>query len=125
MVPRVARILYFFFSSRGRHTMFKCDWSSDVCSSDLEQLGRAEIRERPQAIGDRERVARRAPQAATQHGGGLVVVEVLVRANSLREQVAGRLLGGDTARRQREQRDRDDLDEAAHHGASSRRTMSV
>src|SRR5260370_16592727 len=26
---------YFFFSSRGRHTRFKCDWSSDVCSSDL------------------------------------------------------------------------------------------
>src|SRR5260370_12029076 len=26
----------FFFSSRRRHTRFKCDWSSDVCSSDLE-----------------------------------------------------------------------------------------
>src|SRR5260370_25205249 len=26
---------YFFFSSRRRHTRFKCDWSSDVCSSDL------------------------------------------------------------------------------------------
>src|SRR3990167_6899494 len=25
----------FFFSSRGRHTRFDCDWSSDVCSSDL------------------------------------------------------------------------------------------
>src|SRR5260370_5585898 len=25
----------FFFSSRRRHTIFKCDWSSDVCSSDL------------------------------------------------------------------------------------------
>src|SRR5205085_5835524 len=29
-------ILYFFFSSRRRHTRFDCDWSSDVCSSDLE-----------------------------------------------------------------------------------------
>src|SRR5260370_3420115 len=29
----------FFFSSRRRHTRFKCDWSSDVCSSDLfEQI---------------------------------------------------------------------------------------
>src|SRR5207237_7622511 len=27
--------LVFFFSSRRRHTRFKCDWSSDVCSSDL------------------------------------------------------------------------------------------
>src|SRR5207249_5446494 len=26
---------YFFFSSRGRHTISKRDWSSDVCSSDL------------------------------------------------------------------------------------------
>src|SRR6266478_5407894 len=25
----------FFFSSRRRHTRFYCDWSSDVCSSDL------------------------------------------------------------------------------------------
>src|SRR5260221_40196 len=26
---------YFFFSSRRRHTRSLCDWSSDVCSSDL------------------------------------------------------------------------------------------
>src|SRR5256886_5081478 len=34
----VALLLYlnsFFFSSRRRHTRFDCDWSSDVCSSDL------------------------------------------------------------------------------------------
>src|SRR5260370_41074059 len=29
-------VLSFFFSSRRRHTRFKCDWSSDVCSSDLK-----------------------------------------------------------------------------------------
>src|SRR2546430_11216919 len=27
--------MLFFFSSRRRHTRFDCDWSSDVCSSDL------------------------------------------------------------------------------------------
>src|SRR2546430_12622633 len=27
-----------FFSSRRRHTRFDCDWSSDVCSSDLAEL---------------------------------------------------------------------------------------
>src|SRR5260221_5407126 len=27
----------FFFSSRRRHTRSLCDWSSDVCSSDLKQ----------------------------------------------------------------------------------------
>src|SRR5256886_15884606 len=30
----------FFFSSRRRHTRFDCDWSSDVCSSDLKHLYR-------------------------------------------------------------------------------------
>src|SRR2546427_3395528 len=29
------RVVFFFFSSRRRHTRFDCDWSSDVCSSDL------------------------------------------------------------------------------------------
>src|SRR6266704_3950405 len=28
-------MLFFFFSSRRRHTRSKRDWSSDVCSSDL------------------------------------------------------------------------------------------
>src|SRR5260221_8529329 len=28
-------IVFFFFSSRRRHTRSLCDWSSDVCSSDL------------------------------------------------------------------------------------------
>src|SRR5256886_16925384 len=31
-------LLFFFFSSRRRHTRFDCDWSSDVCSSDLREL---------------------------------------------------------------------------------------
>src|SRR2546430_10069901 len=30
-----AILFFFFFSSRRRHTRFDCDWSSDVCSSDL------------------------------------------------------------------------------------------
>src|SRR5690242_20811242 len=32
---------FFFFSSRRRHTRLTCDWSSDVCSSDL-----VDVRER-------------------------------------------------------------------------------
>src|SRR6267142_1572852 len=28
-------MMFFFFSSRRRHTSLTCDWSSDVCSSDL------------------------------------------------------------------------------------------
>src|SRR5438034_11699973 len=34
--PRlIILLLFFFFSSRRRHTRSLCDWSSDVCSSDL------------------------------------------------------------------------------------------
>src|SRR2546430_650745 len=31
-------VVLFFFSSRRRHTRFDCDWSSDVCSSDLVSI---------------------------------------------------------------------------------------
>src|SRR5256886_3672356 len=41
-ISRISSILFssclFFFSSRRRHTRFDCDWSSDVCSSDLCQF---------------------------------------------------------------------------------------
>src|SRR2546430_8124587 len=42
---------FFFFSSRRRHTRFDCDWSSDVCSSDLQQDVRCH------GAGDRPRVS--------------------------------------------------------------------
>src|SRR5262252_2406095 len=31
-------MVLFFFSSRRRHTRSLCDWSSDVCSSDLSRI---------------------------------------------------------------------------------------
>src|SRR5207237_3008838 len=43
----LASVIVFFFSSSRRHTRFKCDWSSDVCSSDLARLHRG--REAPVA----------------------------------------------------------------------------
>src|SRR2546430_5521502 len=36
-------VSFFFFSSRRRHTRFDCDWSSDVCSSDLLQTPTAPV----------------------------------------------------------------------------------
>src|SRR5579862_5677783 len=36
-VVNVMYLVFFFFSSRRRHTRWNCDWSSDVCSSDLTQ----------------------------------------------------------------------------------------
>src|SRR3989475_6386345 len=35
MNTAIIKFIFFFFSSRRRHTRFDCDWSSDVCSSDL------------------------------------------------------------------------------------------
>src|SRR5690606_40736891 len=36
-ITHTTPFLFFFFSSRRRHTRFSRDWSSDVCSSDLIQ----------------------------------------------------------------------------------------
>src|SRR5207245_4239138 len=44
---------YFFFSSRRRHTRCYRDWSSDVCSSDLLEIG-ANGRDLPVDRGGRE-----------------------------------------------------------------------
>src|SRR6266568_8382008 len=59
--------LFFFFSSRRRHTRWNCDWSSDVCSSDLRRRARARGNPRlaaePQGRGDPGTVRRqRQPQ---------------------------------------------------------------
>src|SRR6476661_10059154 len=43
-------ICFFFFSSRRRHTRFKCDWSSDVCSSDLLPMARIPEEQRTVAL---------------------------------------------------------------------------
>src|SRR2546430_9719203 len=43
----------FFFSSRRRHTRFDCDWSSDVCSSDLPTVLAAMARTLDAAAGGR------------------------------------------------------------------------
>src|SRR6267143_6085429 len=41
-------LMFFFFSSRRRHTRWNCDWSSDVCSSDLDRFAKgAKVHMRP------------------------------------------------------------------------------
>src|SRR5256886_7812639 len=45
-------VCFFFFSSRRRHTRFDCDWSSDVCSSDLvDRVGQVRPRARARGHG--------------------------------------------------------------------------
>src|SRR5690606_40380498 len=48
----------FFFSSRGRHTRFSRDWSSDVCSSDLLAAARERALEALVASLEQEAAAR-------------------------------------------------------------------
>src|SRR2546427_7791781 len=59
---------FFFFSSRRRHTRFDCDWSSDVCSSDLDALQARGLPAQPlalMAIGPcRDAATQQALQAA-------------------------------------------------------------
>src|SRR3712207_7845493 len=40
-MPSIVLLLFFFFSSRRRHTRYWRDWSSDVCSSDLDKVTEA------------------------------------------------------------------------------------
>ena len=51
-VRRDERSEVFFFSSRRRHTRFTSDWSSDVCSSDLETDILHEIKTYNELLGD-------------------------------------------------------------------------
>src|SRR5689334_24141299 len=50
---------FFFFSSRRRHTRWNCDWSSDVCSSDLEPRRRRTAGGEARRPGDLQRPRRR------------------------------------------------------------------
>src|SRR5207249_5997787 len=52
----------FFFSSRRRHTRSKRDWSSDVCSSDLDPLP-AEAPSEPAGNGSAARTGEPVPSA--------------------------------------------------------------
>src|SRR6185369_15232841 len=83
MQVNVYYFIFFFFSSRRRHTRFKCDWSSDVCSSDLP-LGRLCDQGgggRRQGGGDRRRfgwprIGRKRPRRRRRRRARFVAVAV-------------------------------------------------
>src|SRR5688572_23712030 len=56
--------MVFFFSSRRRHTRFDCDWSSDVCSSDLRGIIAEYLNERGVQTASHEYVADAASNVA-------------------------------------------------------------
>src|SRR2546430_5379541 len=106
----VTFIFCFFFSSRRRHTRFDCDWSSDVCSSDLRRAritdvddvaalhrvrggltgeeGGTEVEVQQAIVGGRRRRRQRRPH----EDGGVVDddVEAAERPRGLTDQTAGR-----------------------------------
>src|SRR3712207_7938811 len=87
-------VVYFFFSSRRRHTRYWRDWSSDVCSSDLVDatgLSAAELRALSKELSGR-RPAKDLRQLSAfldevapgdlvglpvEHGAGLLLGEVV------------------------------------------------
>src|SRR2546421_1867729 len=68
-LTRFIHFFFFFFSSRRRHTRSDRDWSSDVCSSDLDQ--RSVVRTDPQPDLWSLWTASPRRRAALPHGVGL------------------------------------------------------
>src|SRR5256886_4714400 len=58
-----------FFSSRRRHTRFDCDWSSDVCSSDLGRRASRRTKSSRSPSDATRRVGRRTARGARSCGG--------------------------------------------------------
>src|SRR5260370_14878673 len=67
--------LAFFFSSRRRHTRSKCDWSSDVCSSDL---GATSTHRPPPEVPASAGAAVAAPSAAKAEAGAAAPVPLVL-----------------------------------------------
>src|SRR5260370_15654988 len=79
----------FFFSSRRRHTRFKCDWSSDVCSSDLYTVSiryPRDFRSNPQAIANQVLVP--LPDGGTVPLGEVTKVSLAEGPSSIRTENA-------------------------------------
>src|SRR3989475_8402982 len=82
----MCELCLFFFSSRRRHTRFDCDWSSDVCSSDLlnapiDDEGAFEIARRSRGTPRiANRLLRRVRDYADVRGDGSITRELADRA---------------------------------------------
>src|SRR5256884_3738369 len=88
MRSQMLGLFCFFFSSRRRHTRCSRDWSSDVCSSDLDQLRKKAIE---------KGVLTREQQASEAELMQLIFVSGLSTAGKL-TQLSGRGVGMDVVR---------------------------
>src|SRR5690242_6659720 len=93
--------MIFFFSSRRRHTRLTCNWSSDVCSSDLSlrSLAFRSVGARSERTGAREAGVLASPNgqpscsAGMPHGGFVPCLGWLARSEERRVGKEGRSRG--------------------------------
>src|SRR2546427_7666962 len=78
----LAILSLFFFSSRRRHTRFDCDWSSDVCSSDLASAMHLQARYAQRYVG-RWKVAHGDTLTLPQLGDRFKLSDVLLDTTRL------------------------------------------
>src|SRR5579883_1025230 len=73
-------MLFFFFSSRRRHTRFSRDWSSDVCSSDLIDRYMPDLTGSPRQAGIHPSILHNARANTSPHKDADKIVVALARA---------------------------------------------
>src|SRR5574341_1964160 len=66
-------LLFFFFSSRRRHTRLVGDWSSDVCSSDLPERTATDVRPAGRPDGSDGRSEERRVGKSVDLGGRRII----------------------------------------------------
>src|SRR5690625_7834032 len=76
--------LFFFFSSRRRHTRWPRDWSSDVCSSDLHGLVHDLRDDARTGVDHPPGVLARELGVVTDHGDDVVHVALRLRSEERR-----------------------------------------
>src|SRR6266436_3371590 len=87
MIACFSFFFFFFFSSRRRHTRCSRDWSSDVCSSDLDVRGGLGLR--PPAVADEEEDGSETHRGGHHEGGEDDEVVQLVEVARERRRLVG------------------------------------
>src|SRR6267143_1604233 len=86
-------MMWFFFSSRRRHTRWNCDWSSDVCSSDLTVDVTPRYCEADPFEGGKQAVAEAWRNITAVGGKPLALTDNLNFGNPERPEIMGQFVG--------------------------------
>src|SRR5207237_1636048 len=101
----------FFFSSRRRHTRFKCDWSSDVCSSDLPSCPIPEVARLGRTLRQWRAAFLAYFDTSRSSNGGTEAINGLIEIGraACREREVNAGDGGRRQKRERKRKGRSDL----------------